>query len=52
MREPKPETYSMTWGLGSDLVSLVPCLGGALGKVVIKKIAHEACFAKRAKFLN
>ena len=36
-REPKSETHSMTWGLGSDLDSLVTDLGDTLGVAGIKK---------------
>ena len=32
------QTKSQAWGLGFDLVSLVPCLGDALGVVGVKKV--------------
>ena len=34
----------MTWGLGSDLASLVPCLGDAFGVVGDKKVCFFPSF--------
>ena len=42
--EPKSETYSMTWGLGSDLASLVPFLGDAFVVVGDKKVSFFPSF--------
>ena len=36
-RNPRKGAQTLTRGLGSNLVSLVPCLGDALGVVGVKK---------------
>ena len=45
--EPKKETLFPTRGLGSHLVSLVPCLGDAIGVVRFKKKKKRKLTFKR-----
>ena len=42
----------MTWGLASDLASLAPCLGDALGVVGFKKSKLERFQQKYTKQLG